>query len=64
MTEMIKIWLTNMYKENIEDTKVAISNERLWAKGATSADEIEMHMNNIAEMEEYIEVLTEKMNEI
>ena len=64
MTEMIKIWLTNMYKENIEDTKVAISNERLWAKGATSVDEIEMHMNNIANMEEYIEVLTEKMNEI
>lgn len=64
MTEIIKIWLTNMYEENIEETKVAISNERLWAKAATSTEETEMHMNNIANMEEYIEVLKEKIAEI
>lgn len=59
MNEMIKFWLIGMYDENIEDAKGTIENEKLWAKGSSSKEEKQMHLDNIKVIEEYIEVLEE-----
>ena len=59
MNEMIKFWLVDMYNENIEDAKCTIRNEEMWAKGSPSREEEQMHLDNIAVIQEYITVLEE-----
>lgn len=59
MNEMIKFWLRAMYEENIEDAKGTIENEKLWAKGSSSKEEEQMHLDNIAVIQDYICVLEE-----
>ena len=59
MNEMIKFWLNAMYDENIEDAKCTIRNEEMWAKGSPSREEEQMHLDNIADLQEYITVLEE-----
>ena len=59
MNEMIKFWLVDMYDENIEDAKCTIRNEEMWAKGSPSREEEQMHLDNIAVIQEYITVLEE-----
>lgn len=59
MNEMIKFWLVDMYEENIEDAKGTIRNEEMWAKGSPSREEEQMHLDNIADIQEYITVLEE-----
>ena len=59
MNEMIKYWLNAMYDENIEDAKGTIRNEEMWAKGSPSREEEQMHLDNIADIQEYITVLEE-----
>lgn len=59
MNEMIKFWLVDMYNENIEDAKCTIRNEEMWAKGSPSKEEEQMHLDNIADLQEYITVLEE-----
>ena len=61
MNEMIKEWLnelydevTELYDEEIKETKAAIANERIWANGA---DDPTLHCKNIETLEEYLEVL-------
>ena len=57
MDEMVKIWVQNLYNEEIDNATKAISNERLWLKGSTTAKEQNSHMENIRRYEEYIETL-------
>ena len=57
MDEMVKIWVQNLYNEEIDNAAKAISNERLWLKGCSSAMEQNAHMENIRRYEEYIETL-------
>lgn len=59
MNERIKYWLNAMYEENIEDAKGTIENEKLWAKGSSSKENEQMHLDNIAVIQEYITVLEE-----
>ena len=59
MNEMIKFWLVDMYNENIEDAKCTIRNEEMWAKGSPSREEEQMHLDNIAVIQENITVLEE-----
>ena len=59
MNEMIKTWLNAMYDENIEDAKCTIRNEEMWAKGSPSKEGEQMHLDNIAVIQEYITVLEE-----
>ena len=59
MNEMIKFWLVDMYNENIEDAKGTIRNEEMWAKGSSSKEEEQMHLDNIAVLQDYITVLEE-----
>ena len=59
MNERIKFWLIDMYEENIEDAKGTIRNEEMWAKGSSSKEEEQMHLDNIAVLQDYITVLEE-----
>ena len=57
MDEMVKIWVQNLYNEEIDNATKAISNERLWLKGSSAVTEQNAHMENIRRYEEYIETL-------
>lgn len=57
MDEMVKIWVQNLYNEEIDNATKAISNERLWLKGSATATEQNSHIENIRRYEEYIETL-------
>ena len=57
MDEMVKKWVQALYNEEIDNATQAISNERLWLKGYSTAFEQKAHMGNIKRYEEYIETL-------
>ena len=57
MDEMVKIWVQNLYNEEINNATQAISNERFWLKWSSAAMEQNAHMGNIKRYEEYIETL-------
>ena len=64
MNEMVKIWLEELYKKEIEDAKGTISNEHLWELGYDGNGPVNPHTENIAVLMEYIEVLEEKLEEL
>lgn len=57
MDEMVKIWVKALYADEINNATKAISNERLWLKGCSTAMEQNTHIENIRRYEEYIETL-------
>ena len=57
MEEMVKMWVKALYTDEIDNATKAISNERLWLKGRSTAFEQKAHMGNIKRYEEYIETL-------
>lgn len=59
MTELTKIWLEQLYDEEIEEVKGTISNERGFLKGSADAEEMLMHQDNIEELLNYLETLQE-----
>lgn len=64
MNEMIKNWLTELYENEIEETKVAISNENLWILGSETKEEEQMHLDNMENLNEYIVTLKTLLNDI
>ena len=64
MNEMIRSWLKELYENAIAEAKGTIKNERVWANGAPDAATAQMHTDNIALQEDYIQVLTEKIGEL
>ena len=64
MSENVKQWFADLYTDAIKETKAALSNERIWQNGADDYEEIEMHEENILELEEYLEILQEKLDEL
>ena len=63
MDEMIKEWLRQLYENEIEDSRVNIENELLWALGY-DGEEPNPHIENIERLYAYIEVLRKKINEL
>lgn len=63
MNELIKIWLINMYKNEINESKASISNEHIWELGY-NGEESNPHINNISNIQEYICILEEKIREL
>ena len=57
MDEMVKMWVQALYTDEIDNATKAISNERLWLKGCTTAKDQNSHIENIKRYEEYIETL-------
>lgn len=64
VNEMIRSWLKELYENAIAEAKGTIENERVWANGAPDAATAQMHNENIALQEDYIQVLTEKIGEL
>lgn len=64
VNEMIRSWLKELYENAIAEAKGTIENERVWANGAPDAATAQMHNDNIALQEDYIQVLTEKIGEL
>lgn len=56
-TEMIKIWLDELFTNEIEEIEGTIRNERLWALGCN--EEPNPHIQNIENYEAYLSILRE-----
>ena len=59
--ETVNIWMkdaenknTDELNEEIDDVKGSISNEEIWLNGSSSHDEKRNHMQNIADLTEYL----------
>ena len=63
MNETVKNWLINLYEKEIDESKTAISNECIWELGY-NGEEPNPHTNNIRDIQEYINVLEEKIREL
>lgn len=64
MNEMIKFWLTDLYEREIKEAMGVISNENIWLMGADTPEEEQMHLDNIANLNEYIATLKTLLNDI
>ena len=64
MNEMVKIWLEELYKKEIEEAKETIKNEHMWELGYNGNEPINPHTENIEVLKEYIEVLESKLEEL
>lgn len=64
MNEMIKFWLTELQENEIEETQATISNENLWMLGSETKEEEQMHIDNMANLNEYIATLKTLLNDI
>lgn len=63
MNEIVKVWLENLYKREIEEAKGTIKNEHLWELGY-DGEEPNPHTENIETLKEYIKVLEEMLDEL
>lgn len=64
MNAIVKIWLTELYENEIEETQATISNENLWVLGSETKEEEQMHIDNMANLNEYIATLKTLLNDI
>lgn len=64
MDEMIKHWLTKLYEKEIEKVQGTISNEKLWMLGSETKEQEQMHLDNMANLNEYITTLKTLLNDI
>lgn len=64
MNEIVKNWLTDLYEREIEEIKGTISNENLWMIGSKTKEEEQMHVDNMANFNEYITTLKTLLNDI
>lgn len=64
MNEMIKHWLMELYEREIDDTQGTISNEKLWMLGSETKEQEQMHIDNMATLNEYVATLKTLLHEI
>ena len=57
LDEMQREWFKQLIKSEIEETEGTISNERLWQKGSDTDEQVMMHEENIARLNDYAEFL-------
>ena len=50
-------WFADMITPAISDAKVGAENEHIWANGAGTPEEAEMHENNAEELKQYVKFL-------
>ena len=55
--ELVKIWIENLFRIELEDTKDAIKNEEIWDLGSDTMDAQLGHESNIENLKEYISIL-------
>lgn len=64
MNEMIKFWLIELYEREIKEALGSVSNERIWLMGTDVWEEEKMHLDNMANLNEYITTLKILLNDI
>ena len=64
MNEVVKNWLIELYEREIEEALGSISNERIWLMGTDVLEEEKMHLDNMANLNEYITTLKTLLNDI
>lgn len=64
MTETVKIWLEELYTNEINESRETIKNEHLWELGYNGEEPVNPHTENIELLKEYIKVLNEKLEEL
>lgn len=63
MNEMVKNWLIKLYEREIKEALGSISNERIWLMGSDVCEEGKMHLDNMANLNEYIATLKILLND-
>ena len=63
MNETVKLWFEELYTKEIEEVRGTISNEHLWELGY-DGDEPNPHTANIEVLQEYLDRLEEKLEEL
>ena len=64
MSEMVKNWLIELYENEIQEALGSTSNERIWLMGTDVLEEEKMHLDNMANLNEYITTLKTLLNDI
>ena len=64
LDEMQREWFKQLIKSEIEETEGTISNERLWQKGSDTDEQVMMHEENIARLNDYAEFLRGITNQL
>lgn len=64
MNEMVKNWLIEMYEREIKEALGSVSSERIWLMGSDVWEEEKMHLDNIANLNEYITTLKILLSDI
>lgn len=64
MNEKVKNWLIKLYEREIKEALGSISNERIWLMGSDVWEEGKMHLDNMANLNEYITTLKILLNDI
>ena len=64
MSEIVKFWLSNLYKGELENVDGTISNMELWVKGSENEEEARMFKENIEQLQEYKGELMALINEL
>ena len=64
MSDIVKQWFIQLYEKELESVKGAISNERLWQKGADSIEQATMHEQNIVDLLEYENELMKRLESL
>ena len=64
MNEMVKNWLIALYEREIKEALGSVSNERIWLMGSDVWEEEKMHLDNMANLNEYITTLKILLNDI
>ena len=64
MSEIIKVRLLTMIVTELKQVVGMISNETLWMHGSNTKEESQMHVDNLADLEEYRELLLRMREQI
>ncbi len=64
MSETVKLWLLAMLEGELKNVDSDISNNRLWQKGCSDDETTMMYEQNITDLEEYKEVLSQMRGQI
>lgn len=64
MSETVKLWLLAMLEGELKNVDSDISNNRLWQKGCSDDETTMMYEQNITDLEEYKEVLSQMRGQV
>lgn len=64
MDHVVKEWIIENIKEQIDDYEGTIATEKLWLLGSTSAEEIQGHAENIKQLCEALDYYNTQLRDI